>query len=55
MYQKNQIYLINLGPNQLLAVIFWRHQLFHNVDQTPEGVLLVHEKQSNGGDTVESL
>jgi hypothetical protein len=44
-----------LGPDQLFAVILRRHQLFNNVDETPEGVFLVHEEQSNGGDPVETL
>ena len=48
-------HLINLSSDQLFTVELWRHQLFHDVNKTPEGVLLVHEEQSYGGDPVEPL
>ena len=54
-YNTVTIYLIHLGPDELLAVVVWRHELVHDVDEAPEGVLLVHEEQGNGRDPVEAL
>ena len=48
-------YLIDLSPDQLLAVEVVWHDDLDDVDQCPEGVFLVHEEQGDGGDPVESL
>ena len=48
-------HLINLCPNELLAVELRGHQLLYDVNQAPESVLLVHEEQGYSGDPVEPL
>ena len=47
--------LVHLGPDELLAVVVLGHHHLHDVDQTPEGVLLVQEEKGNGGESVEAL
>ena len=37
------------------AVVLWRHEVFHDVDEQPEGVLLVHEEERYRHDTIEAL
>ena len=49
------MYLINLGPCHLLGIVGCWHEDLHDVDQAPEGVLLVQEEQGYGGDPVEPL
>ena len=51
----NNNHLIHLGPQHLFLVVALRHQDLQDVEQTPEGLLLVKEKEGNGSDPVESL
>ena len=37
------------------AVVLWRHEVLHDVDEQPEGVLLVHEEERYRHDTIETL
>ena len=37
------------------AVILGRHEVLHDVDEQPEGVLLVHEEERYRHDTIETL
>ena len=47
--------LVHLGPHHLLLVVCLRQQHLQDVEQAPEGLLLVQEEQRDGGDPVEAL
>ena len=47
--------LINLGAQHLLPVVIIREEELQDVEQAPEGLLLVEEEQGDGGDPVEAL
>ena len=51
------MYLIDLRPDELLVprVVLRRHEVLHDIDEQPEGVLLVHEEQRDRHDAVEAL
>ena len=47
--------LINLGAEHLLPVVIIREEELQDVEQTPEGLLLVKEEKGDGGEPVEAL
>ena len=50
-----QSHLVYLSSCKLTTVIVWRHQLLHNVHQTPERILLGQEQQQNRNYSVQAL
>ena len=47
--------LINLGTEHLLPVVIIREEELQDVEQTPEGLLLVQKEKGDGGDPIEAL
>ena len=47
--------LIHLSAQHLFPVVIIRQEELQDVEQAPEGLLLVQEEEGDGGDPVESL
>ena len=47
--------LVDLCPNELLGVVVEGHYHVHDVDQQPEGVLLIEEEQGDSSDAIKTL
>ena len=52
---RDSSYLINLCPQHLLPVIIIRQEELQDVEQAPEGFLLVQEEKGDGGDPIKAL
>ena len=49
--------LVHLSSNQLFvsAVVLRWHKVFNDVNQQPESIFFMHEQQSNGRNSIETL
>lgn len=54
--KKNSLsHLVHLRAQQVFVVVVRWHQVLNNIDEAPEGILLIEKKQGNGSQAIESL